>query len=238
MIWTIKVPDEIVKQIDIKEIYVATEGDLEKLVKFHPLDDSFESKTGDASQCKSATEFNDLVLKTSLEYGTNLVYSAPGGELIFYRVNEQKRPGRDYPGLGVGVVIENNLGEIAMTLRGGITNNRGGLWGLPGGTVEFREEIEEQVPRESEEETGLIVKYIGCYGIYQDFPGEQHWLSLGCAAKLISGELINAESFKSDAVDWFDPRLLPENTSLLTVRNVRDYLDANGKYWDIPVIRE
>lgn len=134
------------------------------------------------------------------------------------------RTGKDHVGIGVGVVITNDKGEIVLTERANTANNRIGEWELPGGTVEFGDTLEETIVREVCEETGLIVKPLYCVSVHQDFVEGQHWVSFGYVAKLIEGELQNREPHKFSQVKFCDPKDLPYRTSELTEEVVKNYL--------------
>jgi len=71
--------------------------------------------------------------------------------------------------------------KILNVVLGGIINNKGeilllnrrkfpyaGYWGLPGGSVEFGEHLEEAVEREIKEETNIEVKFISLKGLVHE----------------------------------------------------------------------
>lgn len=60
-----------------------------------------------------------------------------------------------------GVIIVNELREVLLILR---ADN--GLWGIPGGSLELGEKMEETAVREVFEETGLTVGNIELLGVY------------------------------------------------------------------------
>ena len=61
------------------------------------------------------------------------------------------------------VFIRDQAGAVLLIQR---TDNQ--LWALPGGAMEFGENLETTAIREVEEETGLIVRVTGLVGIYTD----------------------------------------------------------------------
>jgi len=74
---------------------------------------------------------------------------------------------REYPShpiLGVGAVVLRQ-GRILLVRRG-VEPSRG-KFSIPGGVVEVGEDPEEAVIRELAEETGLVGKVMGLYGIYK-----------------------------------------------------------------------
>lgn len=70
---------------------------------------------------------------------------------------------------GVRVVIENPKGEILFHLRRDL-----GIWGLPGGSPDEAESIEDCLIREVEEETGLTPVHYHAYGVASDPSVEIH----------------------------------------------------------------
>lgn len=62
---------------------------------------------------------------------------------------EEKR----YPRVGVGVMIQNEKGEVLLGLRQG--SHGAGEWSFPGGHLEFGETVFQTAKREVEEESGL-----------------------------------------------------------------------------------
>jgi ADP-ribose pyrophosphatase YjhB (NUDIX family) len=65
---------------------------------------------------------------------------------------------------GVRVVVEDKAGRILLQLRGDFD----GVWGLPGGNMEFGETLISAVVREVLEETGLTVDAPKMFGFSSD----------------------------------------------------------------------
>jgi 8-oxo-dGTP pyrophosphatase MutT (NUDIX family) len=63
--------------------------------------------------------------------------------------------------VGSGVIIENAQGEILLQRRSDTHN-----WGLPGGSMEPGESLEETAKREVKEETGLIIEKLKFYRMF------------------------------------------------------------------------
>jgi 8-oxo-dGTP pyrophosphatase MutT (NUDIX family) len=63
--------------------------------------------------------------------------------------------------VGSGVIIVNAQGEILLQRRSDTLN-----WGLPGGSMEPGESLEETAVREVKEETGLIVEKLAFYRMF------------------------------------------------------------------------
>lgn len=222
MHYTIHVPEEDKKKVDIAEVHVVSADVFGSVTGKYLLDGSFEPVSLDTVPFNNPEAFNERLLGMSLDARTNLVVIGEEG-LQLYRVQERKKAGLDYPGIGTGIVLVNKYGKIPLLRRSSMANNRHGEWDLPGGTVELGERIEEAVPREGKEETGLDSKLIGLLRFDQDFVEGQHWISFAYVAKVTGGELKLMEPHKFDAIEWFDPADPPENTSGLTLRVLDTY---------------
>jgi 8-oxo-dGTP diphosphatase len=91
-----------------------------------------------------------------------------------------------------------------------------GLWALPAGIMELGERIDQTVIRETEEETGLVVRPTRLTGFYTgqdqlaDYPnGDRAWLTLACFTCEIESGQIRADGTESLDVAFFGPDALP-----------------------------
>ena len=97
----------------------------------------------------------------------------------------------DRPILAVGAVIENGAGDILLVRRG--RPPRQGEWSIPGGKVEWGEQVQGALTREVGEETGLKIELVGLIDIVDSFirdgAGElaYHHVLLDYAARALSG---------------------------------------------------
>jgi len=122
---------------------------------------------------------------------------------------------------GVAAMIRNGQGQILLQRR-----SDNGLWGLPGGSVEIGESVQQAIVREVEEETGLGVEVERLIGVYSD-PAVQvvrypdgnvvHYISTLFACRILEGSLRTcAETLE---LAYFDPTALP--TDLVPMHRVR-----------------
>lgn len=123
---------------------------------------------------------------------------------------------------GVSGVVRRGDGRLLLHLR---TDN--GLWGLPGGGVEYGESVTTALQREVEEETGVRVEVGRLIGVYSDpslhqivtYPDGNvvHYVSLCFECTPGVGPL--ALSDETAGVAWFPPDALPRD--LLPMHRVR-----------------
>ncbi len=122
---------------------------------------------------------------------------------------------------GVAAMIRNGQGQILLQRR-----SDNGLWGLPGGSVEIGESVQQAIVREVEEETGLGVEVERLIGVYSD-PAVQvvrypdgnvvHYISTLFACRILEGSLRTCE--ETLELDYFDPGALPAD--LVPMHRVR-----------------
>ena len=117
------------------------------------------------------------------------------------------------PQIGIGVMIQNESGEVLMGLRQG--SHGEGEWSFPGGHLDFGETMEETARREVKEEVGLEVGKIELVSIADEMryikTNNKHFVNIGFKAEYIGGEprLMEPEKFKEWR--WFSPNDLPSN---------------------------
>jgi 8-oxo-dGTP diphosphatase len=84
-----------------------------------------------------------------------------------------------------------------------------GHWSLPGGRVDFGERIVDAVRREVAEEIGVEIELTRPLGFVEMFADAQHWVSPIYEARIVSGEPVNREPDKHEALLWADPAAPP-----------------------------
>ena len=134
------------------------------------------------------------------------------------------KPGVDYVGVGVGVMVRNQKGEMLLGLRSEASRNEAGKWTAPGGCVEFGETLEEAVVRETMEEYGIEVEVTRLLKLHNHIlPGEnQHWVNPIFEARLVKGEPKMMEPHKIVKIGWFPLDRLPENLTVNWIEFVKD----------------
>ncbi len=125
------------------------------------------------------------------------------------------KPGIDFPGFGVGLVILRD-GKILLYKR--MRPPEAGYWNIVGGKVDHMEPAEEAARREAEEETGLEIGHIERIGLTEQIiaADRQHWISLLYIARDVTGEPQLTEPDKLSDFGWFGLADLPEPLSAFT----------------------
>ena len=124
------------------------------------------------------------------------------------------KPGIDFPGVGVGLVIRRADGMVLLYRR--MSAPEAGSWNIVGGKVDPMEKSSEAARREAEEETGLRIGKVDFLCLAEEiFPGDrQHWISLIYQTQDFSGEPRLAEPDKLADFGWFSPEAPPAPLSV------------------------
>lgn len=91
-----------------------------------------------------------------------------------------------------------------------------GTWSIPGGHLEFGEQIEDCARREVMEETGLEITEVKIIGVTNDIFKEEdkHYITIWVTSQWKSGEPEIKEPDKLSELGWYDFFTLPENLFL------------------------
>jgi mutator protein MutT len=119
---------------------------------------------------------------------------------------------KKYPRVGVGVMIQNEKGEVLLGLRQG--SHGAGEWSFPGGHLDFGETIFQTAKREVKEETGLDVEKFELISVYDELryikTDGKHYLGLGVKAEYKGGDPKIMEPDKCLEWKWYGLGNLPE----------------------------
>jgi 8-oxo-dGTP diphosphatase len=114
----------------------------------------------------------------------------------------------DRPKVGVGVIVKKD-GKILLQKRQGSHGH--GMWSLPGGHLEFGEQVEDCAARETLEETGVAIKDIRVLGFTNDtMPDGKHYITIFVESSHASGEASIREPEKTTDIGWFSWDSLPQ----------------------------
>jgi 8-oxo-dGTP diphosphatase len=141
-------------------------------------------------------------------------------------VSSTIQPGRDFPGVGVGLIIRRHDGRILMYRR--LTAPESGSWSIVGGKIDKMEEAAGAARREAEEETGLAIGRVRFAGVVEGILPEedQHWISLIYATEDFAGEARLVEPDKHSDIRWADIEDLPQPLSIFA-RKALDLFESN-----------
>jgi len=128
---------------------------------------------------------------------------------------------KKYPKVGIGVMIQNNKGEVILGLRKG--SHGEGEWCFPGGHLEFGETIFETAKRETKEETGLDINRFELISVADEMryikTDGKHYLNIGIKGEYGGGEPKAMEPDRCSTWRWFNLNNLPgkmlEGTELI-----------------------
>jgi len=108
---------------------------------------------------------------------------------------------------GVPVIIRNSKEEILLGKRTSKPIFYSGMWGLPGGMIEYGEKIEDAAKREIKEELGIKIKIIKrTKNVYEDFPKKAcrfHLIDIPLYGKITKGTPKPKD--ETSEVKWFKP---------------------------------
>jgi len=136
------------------------------------------------------------------------------------------KQGKDYIGVGGGVLIFNDHGQVLLLKRTTNSRNEAGYWCKPGGTIEFGEKAEEAMIREIKEEVNIDIKIkeFLCFSNHIIEDENQHWIALHFVAEMVGGELKNMEPHKHDSLEWFDLDNLPDKLTQTLIDPLEEYI--------------
>lgn len=139
-------------------------------------------------------------------------------------------PGKDFIGVGGGILIFNKKKEVLLLKRGQKSKNEADWWSKPGGAVDFGETAIRAMEREIKEETGIKIKIWGLLPHTDHLikKEKQHWIAINFLADWKSGEPKILEPEKCDEIKWFNMKNLPKKLTKTTKEPVKNFL--KGKY--------
>ena len=128
------------------------------------------------------------------------------------------------PRVGCGAAIWRD-GRLLLVKR--LRAPEAGCWNLPGGKVEFGERAADAVRREVAEEIGVEIELTRSLGFVEMFADTQHWVSPIYEARIVSGEPVNREPDKHEALLWADPAA-PPSPLATAAREALEKLSGGG----------
>lgn len=135
------------------------------------------------------------------------------------------------PGVGVGVMILKN-GKILLGERHSDPKKAGselhgeGTWTMPGGKLEFGEELRDCAYREVLEETSIKVnaKTLKLISVSDDIVKDAHYVTIGLLSKDFKGKVKIMEPDEIEKWSWFDLKKLPKKMFFPSQRIIKNYI--------------
>jgi 8-oxo-dGTP diphosphatase len=110
--------------------------------------------------------------------------------------------------VGVNALVVRDNKILLGKRKGGFGD---GSWGLPGGHLEFKENIQKAVARELFEETGMECDSFVFSNVFNDTLDKDHYIQFSFIAENPRGEPILKEPDRCLEWRWFDLNNLPDN---------------------------
>lgn len=104
--------------------------------------------------------------------------------------------------IGACAILLNENGQVLLGKRK--NSYKSGMYGLPGGRIEFKEKIDEAIVREVIEETGLKSLEIEFTGVVRDSQDKYEFIHFIFSAKVGNQEPQLVEKEKCEGWEWFD----------------------------------
>jgi 8-oxo-dGTP diphosphatase len=103
------------------------------------------------------------------------------------------------------IILVNINGEILTMRRGKTAPSRPGYWDLPGGDLEFGEDLKDGIIREVKEETGLDIDIPTLLDVFSAFNDRnEFWVTICYFSKVESADV--KLSFEHDSFKWIHPK--------------------------------
>lgn len=131
------------------------------------------------------------------------------------------------PRVGLGIIIENDKGQILVMKREG---KHAPYWSIPGGKLELGETFEQGSKRELQEELDIDVedpKVIAVTNNLKTYEVEGvHFISIILLVKTYKGEPKIMEPDRCTEIRWVDPKNLPQPHFDASELGVRCYVEG------------
>lgn len=134
------------------------------------------------------------------------------------------------PRVGVAIFVKNDKNEFLLGYRKSVLGYH--TWGLPGGKLDFAEELTNCAIRELKEETNLDVDIsdLTLNGVTNAiFDEETHYITVIYETSIFSGELQIVEPDKCEVWKWFTFDNLPKELFLPFENYVKNLKNATTK---------
>ena len=133
------------------------------------------------------------------------------------------------PRVGVGIMILNEKGEVLMGRRHDDPEKAGsqlhgeGTWTVPGGKLDFGEDLVKGAAREAYEETGLRTRNLEVMSIGNEVVPDAHFVTIGFLCRDFDGQPKAMEPDEITEWKWFPLDGLPDAVFLPTLKMINNY---------------
>jgi len=133
------------------------------------------------------------------------------------------------PRVGVGVMLLNDKGEVLLGKRheepekAGTQLHGEGTWTLPGGKLDFGEDIVKGAVRETMEETGIVPAGLELVSVGNEVVPDAHFVTLGFMAREFDGRPEVMEPDEITEWKWFPLERLPEPMFPPAMKMINNY---------------
>jgi 8-oxo-dGTP diphosphatase len=136
------------------------------------------------------------------------------------------KPGKDYIGVGIGLLIQNDKGEFLFGKRGPASKNEKLHWEIPGGAVEYGDTLANTAIREAREELGVDIEIVAQCGAIDHFIPKDghHWVAVTFLCRIKPGQAPRImEPEKCIELRWCKLNKLPAPLSTATAPTIKAY---------------
>lgn len=145
---------------------------------------------------------------------------------------------RNMPGVGLGVIILNELGEVLLLLRNSESEKAlsnmhlEGTWTLPAGKVKYGETLKEAAVRKVKQETNLDIDKdsLVLVSVADDINEYDHFVTFGFLARSYKGQIDLGDTLEQVDYKFYSWDKLPKNLSSPCENILVNYL--NKYLWD------
>ena len=121
------------------------------------------------------------------------------------------------PGVGVGVMILNENGEVLLgkrhndPIKADSALHGEGSWTMPGGKLDFKEGLKDGAIREAFEETGIKANHesLELLSIANEIVHDAHFVTIGFVCRDFEGQPVIMEPDEITEWKWFNLNNLP-----------------------------
>lgn len=134
------------------------------------------------------------------------------------------------PGVGIGILIFNENGEVLCILRiddakkADSAMHLEGTWTLPAGKVKYGETIFEAAKRKVKEEVDLDIDNLEIVSIADDINEFAHFVTIGVVAKMVKGTISLGDSEEHVRYQYFSFNKLPDNLCEPSKKIIEHYI--------------